>query len=82
MEHQLWKAILAIARIFDKTPHPTRHAYRDVDMAAVFHWAVVHDRPGAWACAKRPWPIHLRRRPLPSPATLSRRLRRPSVVTL
>src|SRR5581483_1466765 len=33
-------------------------------------------------CAKKNWPVHLRKRPLPSPATMSRRLRSPSVIAL
>jgi hypothetical protein len=43
---------------------------------------VIHDRPNAWACRAKHWPIHLRRRPLPVPGTLSRRLQTRSVVAL
>lgn len=82
MEHQLWKAIVALAVALDKTPLPARHGFPDSFIAAVYYWAVVHDRPTAWACQRRHWPIHLRRRPLPSPSTVSRRLRSPTVAAL
>jgi hypothetical protein len=82
MEHQLWRWIVTLAATFDKTPWPTRHDFRDADILAVYFWAVVHDRPTSWACCRANWPIHLRRRVLPSDATMSRRLRTPSVRAL
>jgi len=82
MEHQLWGWIVAVLAAFDKTPRPIRHDFRDADILAVFFWAVVHDRPVSWACHRANWPIHLRRRPLPSASTVSRRLRTPSVRAL
>jgi hypothetical protein len=82
MEHQLWKAIFAFALLLDKTPRPTRHDFPDAFIVAVYYWAVIHDRPTAWACDRRHWPIHLRRGALPSPSSMSRRLRRPSVAAL
>jgi hypothetical protein len=81
MEHQLWVAIVSFLVTLDKTPCPTRHDYRDCDIAKVFYWAVVHDRPTSWAYSRKNWPIHLRRK-LPSGSTMSRRLRTPSVVGL
>lgn len=82
MEHQLWKAIVALLRTLDKTPTPTRFDFADEDIVKIYYWAVLHDRPTSWACRKPHWPIHLRKRPLPSAATMSRRLRSPSVVAL
>lgn len=82
MEHQLWRAILPLLVRLDQTPQPTRHTYSDSDILAVYLWAVLHDRTQAWACDPRHWPIHRRRRPLPSESTLSKRLRTPSVVAL
>jgi len=82
MEHQLWKAIVAVLTTLGK-PRKRRAAdYSDHDIVAVYYWAVIHDRPNVWACRAKHWPIHLRRRPLPSPGTLSRRLRAESVVAL
>jgi hypothetical protein len=82
VEHQLWGWIVARLASLDKTPAPTRHDFSDAAIAAVYYWAVVHERPTAWACRRVNWPIHLRRRPRPSEATMSRRLRSPSVVAL
>jgi hypothetical protein len=82
MEHQLWKTIVAVLASLGK-PRKRRAAdYTDHDIVAVYYWAVVHDRPQAWACRAKHWPIHLRRRPLPVPGTLSRRLRSATVVAL
>ena len=82
MEHQLWKAIVAVLTTLGK-PRKRRAAdYTDHDIVGVYYWAVIHDRPNVWACRAKHWPIHLRRRPLPSPGTLSRRLRAESVVAL
>ena len=82
MEHQLWKAIVAVVRALDKPRTPTRFTFSDEDIVGVYYWAVICDRPTSWACRKEHWPIHRRRRPLPSPATLSRRLRSAAVVAL
>jgi hypothetical protein len=81
MEHQLWSAIVPHLLALDQTPRPTRHTFLDRDIVAVYLWAVLHDRPQAWACDARNWPIHRRRR-LPSASTLSKRLRTPSVGAL
>lgn len=82
MERQLYRAILALLNPLDKTPSPTRHDFPDTRILAIFVWACLHDRPVSWACADKYWPLDLRRHPLPSPSTLSRRLRRPSVIAL
>ena len=82
MEHQLWSAILPHLAALDQTPRPTRHTYSDRDIVAVYLWAVLHDRPQAWACEAPNWPIHRRRRRLPSASSLSKRLRTPSVCAL
>jgi Transposase DDE domain len=82
VEHQLWKAIVAVLADLDTPPTPARYDYPDRDVVAVYYWSVICDRPTSWACARRHWPVHLRRRGLPTPATMSRRLRTPSVVAL
>jgi Transposase DDE domain len=82
MEHQLWKSIVALLGSFGK-PRKRRAAdFTDHDIVAVYYWAVIHDRPTAWACRPAHWPIHLRGRALPCPGTLSRRLRTAAVVAL
>ncbi len=82
MEHQLWKAIVAVLTTFDQPRKRREHDFTDHDIIAIFYWSVIHDRPQCWACQPQHWPIHLRRRPLPCPGTLSRRLRCPRVVAL
>jgi Transposase DDE domain len=82
MEHQLWQAIVSLLSSLDKTPSPTRHTFADSVIVAVYYWAVTHDRPVSWACQNENWPPHLRRESKPSDSTMSRRLRKPSVVAL
>lgn len=82
MEHQLYKAIVAVLKSLDKPRTSTACDFSDEDIVKVHYWSVIHDRPTYWACNKDHWPPHLRRRPLPSPSTMSRRLRWPSVVAL
>jgi DDE family transposase len=82
MEHQLWKAIVALLAALGKPRTPTRFDFSDEDIVKVYYWSVVCDRPIAWACQRPHWPLHLRQRPLPSSATMSRRLRSPAVVAL
>src|SRR4051794_19057920 len=82
MEHQLLQAILAVLRSLDKPRAAARFAFTDSDIVRAFSWSALCDRPTSWACDRKNGPIHLRRRPLPSPATMSRRLRAPSVVAL
>jgi hypothetical protein len=82
MERQLWKAIVAVLVTLDTTPTPTCFDFSDQRIAEVYYWSVIHDRPTSWACRKKHWPPCLRRQALPSPATMSRRLRSPAVVAL
>jgi transposase len=82
MEHQLWQAILAVLASLRKGPKATALAFSDEDIVKVYYWSVLHDRPVRWACQPRHWPLYRRRQPLPSPPTMSRRLRHPSVRAL
>jgi len=82
MEHQLFKAIVAVLLTLDNPRTPTRFDFTDEEIVKVYYWAALCDRPTSWACRKEHWPLHLRKRPLPSAATMSRRLRSPSVVGL
>lgn len=70
----------------DRTPgsrgRPPKASYTDRDIVLVYLWAVLHDRPISWACRRENWPFHDRRRALPSPATMSRRLRTARLVGL
>jgi hypothetical protein len=82
MEHLLWKAIVDVLSTLDQPAKPTAFDYSDADIVKVYYWSVICDRPLSWACRRAHWPIPLRKRKLPSPATLSRRLRSSSVATL
>jgi len=82
MEGQLWKAILAVLARVDKRRKRTDEDYSDEEIVKVFYWAVIHDRPISWACQRQNWPLHARRRSLPSDTTMSRRQRTASVIAL
>jgi hypothetical protein len=82
MEHQLFKAIVAVLLSLDNPPTPARYDFTDEEIVKVYYWSVIHDRPVLWACDKKHWPLPLRKLALPSPATMSRRLKTPRVVAL
>ena len=82
MEHQLWLAIVLVIASLDKAPKPTNRDFSDADIVKTYYWSVIHDRPVAWACQRRHWPLPSRRKALPSPSTMSRRLRSQSVQAL
>lgn len=80
MEHQLWKAIVAVLAELGKPRFNPREDYTDYDIVKSYYWAVLHDRPNSWALQRGHWPPHLRRRlRLPAGGTFSQRLRSPSV---
>jgi hypothetical protein len=82
MEHQLWKQIVAFLETIDKPRNRARCTFKNEEIVLVWFWAVLHDRPVCWACDRRNWPICLRRKPLPRPSTMSRRLRSEAVKTI
>ena len=82
MEHQLWKEILAEVTRLDKSRRRNENSYTDGEIVLTWFWAVLHDRPVSWACQRANWPIHLRRRPIPSASRLSRRMSSESVQLL
>lgn len=79
MEHQLWKAIVVLIRRFGKQAFSAHRKHDDVRIIETWFWAVVHDRPVSWACCRENWPKGKHYDGLPSAATMSRRLRTPSV---
>jgi hypothetical protein len=82
MEGQLWKAIVMCLAQIDKRCKRAREDFSDEDIVKVFYWAVIHDRPIAWACQRQNWPCHARRQRLPSDTTMSRRQRSSGVIAL
>lgn len=82
MEGQLWEGILTVLMSVDKRRRRACEDFSDEQIVMVFYWAVIHDRPINWACDRVNWPLHARRRGLPSDSTMSRRLRTSSVIAL
>jgi hypothetical protein len=77
MERELWPRLYHLVMEVGKTLRLTDVTFQPHTIALVFFWAVLHDRPMCWACKERNWTTTtLRPFALPSPSTLSRRLRR------
>lgn len=78
MDDRLWPIIAELL----PPPQPPGHHRRRFDdrtVLAVGLWAILHDRPAAWACRPQSWPDADRPPALPHPSTLSRRGRRPAL---
>jgi hypothetical protein len=75
MEAELWKQVYKLVTKIAKGKTIKRAIYSDSDIVLTYMWAVINDRPVYWACKKSSWPIYYRRRPLPNPSTMTRRLR-------
>jgi hypothetical protein len=79
MEDQLWNALYPLIEQEDKRrPRRKRVQFSDAAILMMAVWAVLHDRPICWACRRCNWPASFTH-DLPSPATMSRRLRQLSV---
>lgn len=74
MERELWKLIVAALKRLPPT-RPRSAVYTNRQVLAVMLWAVLHDRPISWACARANWPAQAWRRALPDQSTMSRRMR-------
>lgn len=82
MEGQLWEAIVMVLKQIRKRTKRASEDFSDDEIVRVYYWAVIHDRPISWACQPKNWPLHARRKSLPSDTTMSRRQRSPHVVKL
>lgn len=83
MDGECWNGVYrAIWWAAKRQPRTLHVQHNDLRIVEVYLWAVKHHRPICWACRRHHWPTHLRARPLPSPATMSRRLRRTEVQRL
>jgi hypothetical protein len=77
MERELWTRLYHLVMEVGQTLRLTDVTYQPHIIALVFLWAALHDRPVCWACDQKNWSTTtLRPATLPSPSTLSRRLRR------
>jgi len=81
MERELWRAFKAAAKNHPRT-RPRNAVYTDIQIATVYAWAVMNDRPVSWACDRGNWPDRAWRCPLPDQSTMSRRMRRPKVLAI
>lgn len=82
MEEKRWRQVRMFVRKLARRKS-SREDFGDGDIAEVYYWSVIHDRPQGWATFRENWPIHLRRgRKLPSQATLSRRVATRRVIQL
>lgn len=82
MERELFSQLRSGLRRLGRRRRNRRFRYTDATIVEVYYWAVLHDRPVAWACRRSNWPPGLRRGPLPSQPEMSRRLRTPWVIAL
>lgn len=82
MEHELWAGVVQAVRAAAACHRERQRKFDDASIILTLLWAVLNDRPVLWATDCRNWPFYLRVKSRPSPATMSRRLRSPSVLAL
>jgi len=82
MENELYKKVYQIVMKTYRKTNLKRAKFTDADVVLIYLWAVLHDRPTCWACNKNNWPIYYRKRLLPDPSTMCRRLRKHGVQLL
>src|SRR2546430_10613980 len=83
MEDDLFRTLYRlIQQEAARRPRPKHVVFTDGLILLVAFWAILHDRPICWACQSRHWHSLLPWASLPSPATMSRRLRTLSVQLL
>jgi hypothetical protein len=80
MQRDVWRRLETLVRRLAAAPASRRFSFSDAEIVLVFFWAAEHTRPVYWACGPENWPDDLRPARLPTPATMSRRLRRPGIL--
>jgi hypothetical protein len=80
MEREEWLAFVQVVTRRVPAPHTKRFTFSDADILQTYLWAVLHNHPVSWACRATNWPTDLRPARVPTPATMSRRLRRPAIL--
>lgn len=75
MEGELWRELYLLLKRLGKGKGVVRGHFTHVQIAAVYCWSVLHDRPVCWACQRCNWHGSCPMKCLPSPSTMSRRLR-------
>lgn len=79
MESELYRKVYQLVIKIANGRTIKRATFCDADIVLTYIWAVLHDRPIYWACNRKNWPIYYRRKPLPTAATMTRRLRKKGV---
>lgn len=87
MEHRLWRIVYQMLKKINSQLDVSQRSrgvvYSDVQVAAMFLWAVIHDRTQDWACQRINWPRLPTGWPgLLSASQFSRRLRSANVRSL
>ena len=83
MEAKVFRSIRKTLMSLAHSPRGPRRQFADWWIIMVYFWSVINDRPVCWACRQENWPADLLlERPLPSNATMSRRLRSVGVLQL
>lgn len=82
MENELYKQVYKLVLKIAKGKTIKRATFTNAQIVLTYLWAVIHDRPIYWACKKKNWPIYYRRQALPTPSTMTRRLRRNDIQQL
>ena len=82
MEREEWSALVVLVTRVVPATCGARFTFNWRAIVLTYLWAVLHNQPVSWACRPPHWPTECRPVRLPTPATMSRRLRRPEFVEL
>ncbi len=82
MERELYARLYRMVYSLGRSRRGKHVVYPNHVIVMVWFWAVMHNRPVCWACRVENWPTRTPWRSLPSASTLSRRLRRPDILSL
>jgi hypothetical protein len=82
MESELYRKVYQLVIKIANGRKIKRATFFDAEIVMIYLWAVLHDRPIYWACKKKNCPLYYRRKPLPAPSTMTRRLRKQGVLNL
>ena len=77
MERGAWSGLATVVQRALPVASDRRFTFAWDVILLTYLWAVIHNQPISWACRPDSWPEALRPPRLPTPSTMSRRLRRP-----
>lgn len=76
MQRQLWKLMYKKLKQLASGKKPPCTKFSDVEILAVYLWAVLNDRPVSWATNDKNWPPYWRKKlRFPDDSTVSRRMK-------